>query len=162
MFAITRMRLLVAFIVGLTLATSLAFAAFTSAASAMHSWSNYHWARTANPFTVNLGDNVDSTWDSYLTTTSSDWSQSSVLDTPKVTGGTSPKSCRPTSGRVEVCNARYGGTGWLGLAQIWVIGGHISQGVAKMNDTYFNTAKYNTPAWRNSVMCQEVGHTLDD
>jgi hypothetical protein len=29
-----------------------------------------------------------------------------------------------------------------------------------LNDTYFNTAAYNTPAWRNLVTCQEVGHTL--
>ena len=27
-----------------------------------------------------------------------------------------------------------------------------------MNDSYFNTAKYNTPAWRRLVMCQEVTH----
>ena len=29
-----------------------------------------------------------------------------------------------------------------------------------MNDTYFSTAKYNTPAWKNLVLCQEVGHTF--
>ena len=29
-----------------------------------------------------------------------------------------------------------------------------------MNDTYFKTKTYNTPAWRNLVMCQEVGHTV--
>jgi hypothetical protein len=29
-----------------------------------------------------------------------------------------------------------------------------------VNDTYFNTPKYDTSAWRNLVMCQEVGHTL--
>ena len=30
----------------------------------------------------------------------------------------------------------------------------------KVNDSYFNTTKYNTPPWRNLVMCQEVGHTF--
>ena len=30
----------------------------------------------------------------------------------------------------------------------------------KLNDTYFNTAQYNTPAWRNLVTCQEIGHTF--
>jgi len=30
----------------------------------------------------------------------------------------------------------------------------------KLNDSYFNTASYNTPAWRLMVMCQEVGHTF--
>ena len=29
-----------------------------------------------------------------------------------------------------------------------------------MNDTYFNTATYNTPAWRRLVMCQEVAHAF--
>ena len=27
-----------------------------------------------------------------------------------------------------------------------------------MNDTYFNKALYNTPAWRRLVMCQEIAH----
>ena len=59
-----------------------------------------------------------------------------------------------------MCSERYGFNGWLGVAQIWVSGDHITQGTVKVNDSYFNTATYNTPAWRNLVMCQEVGHTL--
>ncbi len=148
-------RSILVFLLALVLIVGLA-----APAGASHSWGNYHWARTSNPFTLKLGDNVNSTWDSYLGTTSSDWSKSTVLDTTIVAGGTSPKSCRPTSGMVEVCNASYGNTGWLGVAQVWTSRGHIAQGTAKMNDTYFNTAKYDTPAWRNMVMCQEVGHTF--
>src|SRR6266540_1791449 len=53
---------------------------------ANHSWGGYHWARTSNPFTVKLGDNVSSTWDSALSTASSDWSKSTVLDTTVVAG----------------------------------------------------------------------------
>ena len=34
------------------------------------------------------------------------------------------------------------------------------QGTTKVNDSYFNTAAYNKPAWRYLVMCQEVGHTF--
>lgn len=137
------------------------FALFMPASAlANHSWGGYHWARTANPFTLKLGDNVSFNWDSYLATTASDWSVSSVLDTSIVPGGTNPRNCRATSGRVEVCNSKYGNNGWLGLAQIWISGNHITQGVTKVNDTYFGTAKYNIPAWKNLVMCQEVGHTL--
>ncbi|MBK5294219.1 MAG: hypothetical protein JJE04_21385 [Acidobacteriia bacterium] len=128
---------------------------------ASHSWGGYHWARTANPFTLKLGDNVTTAWELYLATTSSDWSQSIVLDTTVVAGSTTPKPCRATSGRVEICNSKYGGTGWLGVAQIWITGGvHIAQGIVKVNDTYFNTPTYNKPEWRNLVMCQEVGHTF--
>ena len=144
----------------LAITTTLLLAIFTSVVSASHSWGNYHWARSANPFTLKLGDNLSSSWDAYLVTTSADWSLSSVLDTTIVQGNSNPKNCRATSGRVEVCNSKYGNNGWLGLAQIWISGSHIYQGVTKVNDTYFTTAKYNTPAWKNLVMCQEVGHTL--
>jgi len=148
-------RLLTALLVALSLA---AFPAFSHAE---HSWGNYHWARTNGSFTLNLGDNVSAAWDGYLATASVDWSVSAVLDTTIVAGkATKPKICRPTSGRVEVCATTYGNNGWLGVASIWISGSHITQGTVKLNDSYFNTAKYNTPAWRNLVMCQEVGHTF--
>jgi hypothetical protein len=160
MFAMTRLRLLGALLIGYTLAVLLALAAFAPVAQANHSWGKYHWARTSNPFTLKLADNVSREWDSYLNTTSSDWSVSSVLDTTVVTGKRDPATCSPTSGQVEVCNSAYGQNGWLGLAQIWISRRHIVAGTTKVNDTYFSTAKYNTPAWRNMVMCQEVGHTF--
>jgi hypothetical protein len=133
---------------------------FPAITAANHSWGNYHWARQSNPFTLKLGDNVNATWDPILATTSSDWTASSVLNTTIVTGASKGKNCRATSGRVEVCNGSYGNNGWLGVAQIWASGSHITQGTVKVNDTYFNTAPYNTTAWRNLVMCQEVGHTF--
>jgi hypothetical protein len=50
----------------------------------------------------------------------------------------------------------------LGLASINLASGttHITQGSAKMNDTYFNTATYNNTNEREHVMCQEVAHTF--
>lgn len=139
--------------------TGAAIIAAAGGVFASHSWGPYHWARSVNPFTLKLGDNVTSVWDAYLVESSSDWSISSVLDTAIVAGGTSRKNCRPTAGRIEVCNAAYGNNGWLGLAQIWInSSSHITQAVAKMNDTYFNTAAYNTPAWRRFVVCQEIAH----
>ena len=154
MFTTSRRRWLIILV-------ALAFAALPLALLANHSWGGYHWARTSNPFTLKLGDNVSSTWDPILNTTSTDWSKSTVLNTTIVAGSANPRNCRPTSGRVEVCNSTYGNTGWLGVAQIWITGGtHITQGTVKLNDTYFNTPTYNTTAWRNLVSCQEVGHTF--
>ncbi len=128
--------------------------------NASHSWGSYHWARTANPSTLKLGDNVTTNWDAYLATAAVDWGFSNVLDTSVVLGSTNPKNCRAVAGRVEICNSKYGNNGWLGIASIWINGSHITQGTVKLNDTYFNTDKYNTPAWKNLVMCQEVGHTF--
>ncbi len=126
---------------------------------ANHSWGTYHWGRTANPFTLKLGDNVSSAWDGYLSEAAADWSASNVLDL-LIVAGNGGRNCGATLGRVEVCNRKYGNNGWLGIAQIWVSGSHITKAVAKMNDTYFTKATYNTPAWRRLVMCQEVAHTF--
>jgi hypothetical protein len=135
--------------------------ALPSVATANHSWNGYHWARTANPFTLNFGDNLSGTWDPYLAEARTDWNKSTVLDIAIVAGSAKAKNCRPPTGRVEACSASYGNTGWLGVAGIWVTGGtHITQGYVKVNDTYFNTPTYNTPAWRRLVMCQEVAHTF--
>jgi hypothetical protein len=143
----------------LLVASFLAAVSLAAPAQASHSWGSYHWARTANPFTVALGDNVGSAWDGYLTAAGSQWSQSSVLDTTAV-AGTGGKRCKATSGRVEVCSGSYGRNGWLGLASIWASGSHITQGTVKVNDTYFAMAAYNTPDERAHVMCQEIGHTF--
>ena len=130
--------------------------ALATTALANHRWAKYHWARTSNPFTVKLGDNLSTSWKTYLSEASGDWSLSSVLDTRVVAGGGS--TCNPTNGRVEVCNGNFGDNGWLGIAQIWAWGTHITQGRVRVNDYYFNQSTYNTPAWRRLVMCQEVGH----
>ncbi len=104
------------------------------------------------------GDNVDSRWDAYLDKSIVDWNQSTVINSAKVAGSTNPKNCRAVAGTIQVCNSTYGQNGWLGLASISLSGGHITQGTTKLNDTYYNTAQYNTPDWRAAVMCQEIGH----
>ena len=129
-------------------------------ANADHAWNNYHWARTQNPFALSLGDNVSAAWDSYLRTSSTQWSESAVLGTTVTAGKTTGKRCRATSGRVEVCSASYGRNGWLGLASLWLSGNHITKGTVKVNDSYFQMEKYNNPAERAHVMCQEIGHTF--
>lgn len=143
------------------IAIFVTFFSFSNIASANHIWGGYHWARATSPLILNLGDNVNTAWDISLSTGSRDWNASStILNTAVVAGKVDPRKCRPTLGRVEVCNSRYGNNGWLGIASIWVNGNHITQGTVKMNDTYFSTAKYNTSAWRQLVMCQEIGHTF--
>ena len=143
-------------------AAAIGSVVWTGAAAAGHAWGDYHWARTSNPFTVPLGDNVSDTaasnWESALTNASVDWTRSSVLDSPVTPGQAgNPKRCGAKNGRIEVCNARYGPNGWLGLAQIWTSGSHIVKATAKMNDTYFDSPSYDFTAERH-VMCQEIGH----
>jgi hypothetical protein len=146
----------------LAAAAFLAIIAFPISSSASHSWGNYHWARTSNPFTIKLNQNLTSEWVSYLQMASNDWTASSVLNTTVVnTGGYgSRRKCNPINGQVVVCNEAYGRNGWVGIASIWANGDHITQGTVKMNDSYYAMAFYNTPSWRIFVMCQEIGHTF--
>jgi len=153
------------------LAASILFVAAPAAAT--HKWSTYHWEQPKYK-SLMLGDNLTSKWDVYLwgvpsSTTQGTkkwdnsrdaWNVSDHVDFAVDAGQTSPRRCSPVSGRVEVCNYRYGNNGWLGIAQIWLSGSHITQAVAKLNHTYFDTVRYNTPHWRSLVMCQEIGHTL--
>lgn len=129
-------------------------------ASADHSWGSFHWARTANPLTLSLGDNVSGNWDAHLVAANSDWNISAVLDNAVDPGRTSPRKCSPSNGLVEICNSKYGFNGWLGVAGIWASGDHVTKGYVKVNDSYFNTSTYNTPEWRQLVMCQEIGHVF--
>jgi len=134
--------------------------AFPLSASASHSWGNYHWARTANPFTIKVIDSMTSDWDDNLDVAISDWDQSSVMNVLEEAGDSSQrtrKRCRAEAGKVRACNAAYGFNGWLGLAQIWASGSHITQAVAKMNDSYFSSPSYSETA-RQHVVCQEIGH----
>ena len=157
---ISRRMLIVVFVLAV-------FASFEAESYASHSWGGYHWARTRNPFTLKLGDNLTSAdWKSHLAQTSSDWNSPEKFFTTSplttaIFAGQSKKRCPAVAGTTQVCNGRYGNNGWLGLATIYITGGtHITQGSAKMNDTYFNTATYNNPNEREHVMCQEVAHTF--
>jgi len=131
-------------------------------ASATHSWGGYHWARTSNPFTLKLGDNLTTAdWKSHLAQTSQDWNSGNSPLITAIVAGQSRKRCSMVAGTTQDCNATYGNNGWLGLATINITGGlHITQGSAKMNDSYFNTSTYNNTNEREHVMCQEVAHTF--
>ena len=133
---------------------------FTTSSYAEHAWSTYHWERSSSPFNVDLGNNVDSSWEGHLLIASTDWSVSTAIDTTVVAGSTNPRRCKSQAGNVQVCNLTYGNNGWLGIAGISINGGHIISGYVKLNDTYFNSARYDTPQWRQMVTCQEVGHTF--
>ena len=139
-----------------------------SPAGASHSWGNYHWSRSSNPFTLTFGNNLSANWTPYLSTAMNQWSltsgscnnSSNPVRCAVGAGSSNSRNCRPADGKIEVCNASYGNNGWLGIAGIWASGDHITRGYVKLNDYYFNTASYNTPAWRQFVTSQECGHIL--
>jgi len=143
-------------------AIAIAAAAFSPLSNASHSWNNYHWARTASPFTLQVIDSATSDWDSELVASLNEWSQADPVDlivTSADDAKGTRKRCAMQPGQMRVCNAAYGYNGWLGLATIGLdANGHIDQGTTQVNDSY---ASYWTIAGeKNHVMCQEIGHVL--
>jgi hypothetical protein len=137
-------------------------------ARADHWWNgSFHWASTPQVPVV-IGDNLSSEWTAYLDEAIADWNDApedlDVMDVTWAPGGTSPKNCRPTEGRVEICSAKYGDTGWLGITQAWLENHdghvHITQATIRLNDSYFGAPPYNTSDWRELAICHETGHTL--
>jgi hypothetical protein len=129
-------------------------------AQASHSWGNYHWGRTSNPFSLKIVDSVVGNWDPLLRAVSTDWGASSVINTSVKAGNTSLAqrlNCAPISGKIRVCNASYGPNLWFGLATVWVSNGHVFQAVTQVNDYYFK-GTYGNKTARRHVLCQEVGH----
>jgi len=138
-----------------------------SEALATHSFLGYHWARTANPFTLKLVSRLTSEWTPYLEKASHDWAKSSVLNTKIIQGSAKPaarKACKPVVGRVVVCNAAYGRAGWSGLVNFGMVpySTHISWARARANDSSFDVSlEFSFLKERKQhLMCQEIGHTL--
>ena len=84
-----------------------------------------------------------------------------VEDTSGSTNSRVQRQCKAPEGMVRICNLAYGQNGWLGIAGISIdTNGHIIKGYTKLNDSYFSWDKYNTPEWKQSVTCQELGHNI--
>ena len=127
-------------------------------AIATHSWSGYHWAGNGSNITLKVNKALTGSWPTAVDGAITDWDVSSELTLTPQIASVNTRKCNPIAGQILVCNDSYGQRGWLGIASIWLTSGHISQGTTKLNDTYFNMAQYNTPAWRAMVACQEIGH----
>jgi len=142
----------------------LALAIVSVPVHAEHSWSTYHWARTANPLPLQVVDSVTDDWQVEFETALWEWNKDefSVLNMSVSSADDSKKvrrRCNATTGQMRVCNNAYGANGWLGLASINIDGnGHITKGTAKVNDTY--SSYWANPDEKRHVMCQEIGHVF--
>lgn len=135
--------------------------ALAAPAFASHSWNDYHWARDTSSFDLLVVDSVTADWQYAFDRTLTEWGKSTKFDNVVASADESSKTrkrCPTVTGQMRVCNASYGQNGWLGLASINIdSNGHITQGTAKMNDSY-DWYFASTPGEDNHVMCQEVGH----
>jgi hypothetical protein len=135
--------------------------AATAAPLPQQSWNGYKWARNG-ALAIKVGTNVSPGWLPYVTKAAAAWSTNPdmeyVLTKGTAVGGASV--CDPVYGTVQMCNADYGPTGWVGYTQVWTINNYIVQATIKLNEYYFAQAKYNSTAYRTLVACQEMGNAL--
>lgn len=117
-------------------------------ASADHSWSVYHWP------SGNLAPTVK------------DKTSSSLYDVP---AGATEWAALPTSINPTLTDAKKGDISvregfsqtWLGIATIFLDGGHITKGEVKLNTKYLEYYEANGyPGIADHVLCQELGHIL--
>jgi len=136
---------------------------------AVHSWGDYHWARTTNPINLKVVDSVSNEWQFEFDKALDEWNgsldewhDSSVLNMSVGSmddSNRTRKRCKMQTGQMRVCNASYGYNGWLGMATIGInSNGHIDKGTAKMNDSY--SSYWADPNEKRHVMCQEIGHVF--
>ena len=130
-------------------------------AAAEHSWGVYHWARQTPSFDLLVVDSVTWEWQFAFDESLSRWGESNMLNNVVdsfADNSKTRKRCKMVQGQMRVCNAKYGQGGWLGMATINIdANGHITQGTAKVNDSYDWYFAAN-PGEDNHVMCQEIGH----
>ncbi|WP_455220618.1 matrixin family metalloprotease [Kaarinaea lacus] len=134
---------------------------FASTAHSDHAWNDYHWATTSKPIALQVVDSVTEDWGNQLVEAISQWSQSIVLS-PVITDDDEKmktrKDCVMINGKLHICNARYGSTGWLGQTVIgFDANGHIDKARIRLNDSY--AQQWNLEK-KNHVMCHEMGHVF--
>ena len=113
-----------------------------SLALADNSWNDYHWPGDDLAPTV-----ADRTGGGFLVDLAVvEWAGLGTPIQPQMTSG--------RRGDITV-NAKPGNIGYLGKAQIWIEGGHITKGKVELNTIYSLT-----PIQWDHVLCQELGHVL--
>jgi hypothetical protein len=123
----------------------------------------YHWGRRdRGSLELRLGENLDAAWEGELRRAAAGWERSGVAELRVVRGAADPLACAETRGRVEVCNADYGATGWLGLTRVYYdANGHTTAATVRLNDRYFAPGgPYDDPGARRHTVCHELGHAL--
>jgi hypothetical protein len=108
-------------------------------------------------------------WAQYLQETEADWDSPTANWNSSISPSSAdPSACPYSDGRIRVCSAAFGSTGWAGLAQ-WQYDnstGHILRGRNWLNDDTSGIKSSGSCGgmpcqdYAKAVVCQELGHTL--
>ena len=144
---------------GLSFCALVATAPVSATTLPAQSWNGFHWAHTGT-LAIMVGNNTSSKWAPYLAAAEKAWSTDKYIDYLPMAGMTSATGCAAVYGTIQVCSGNYGATGWSGWTTVTTAGTQITAATIKLNDYYFNQAKYNNAAYFQQVICQELGNEL--
>jgi hypothetical protein len=125
----------------------------------MHHWQRFNAALRQIP----IRRMHSAVWIPRYTTAYMDWrnpAMTKVRPIQGVSGGPS-NTCPGAVNQMTSCDGSYGNTGWLGLLSIVSnSSGHITQTTSKLNNRYLNVPPYNTVAYRQYLICQQIGRSF--
>ncbi len=116
-----------------------------------HSWGGYHWEGRDSSVTVadKMGSAIQGV---SVPAAVADWQGALPADTLVLQVVSSNK------GDISV-ELKGGSIQWLGLAQVFLDGGHITKGKVTLNANYVGHPDLGTNEWLH-VLCQEIGHVI--
>ena len=104
---------------------------------------------------LTLQNALDETWQREFGYAVDDWKESDAIELT-VESVEVDHTCKGVDKVVVVCNANFGDTGWVGLAENMVLpSGVIVSSIVKMNEYYLRNADFDH---RRLTMCHEIGH----
>mmetsp|Transcript_7780 Transcript_7780/g.8916 ORF Transcript_7780/g.8916 Transcript_7780/m.8916 type:complete len:335 (-) Transcript_7780:157-1161(-) len=114
------------------------------------------WASYGEKLELTIENALDDNWTPYLEEYVTKWDngkpESLTLTISRVKVD---NACKPSFGKLKVCNGDYGKTTWEGLNLSLVKGGYIRWSTSRMNDYFLSSG---SEAAKKFTMCHELGH----
>lgn len=121
---------------------------------AVHPWNCYHWPKT----NINY-DGPKKDKGGKAPARSAEYEQA-YNEAVALWNTTVINLSGPGGSDLDLLYKSYGFNGWLGLAQIFISGCHITDSLAKLNASYLDNSSTYSYDDICHVACQEVGHTF--
>ncbi len=121
-----------------------------------------HWPHSTVPFQLTLINSAGpAVWNTHIKNALSDWQQAGPISYRKITGERIG-SCELYPEAINVCSFKDANTWFLAYGQYvsWSATGHIIAANMAFNDAAYNgSTEFNSPAWRNYIVCGYLGWT---
>lgn len=120
-----------------------------------------HWLHQSKPFSLQLRNNSSAIWHATLQQQVDSWNLARAASVVAIPGA--DDSCIFTKGVITLCSVSYPNNATLAITQTVYNEQtlHFESSLIALNDALLTRGNYaNSPAWRNSVLCRNLGLAL--